>query len=65
MNGKPLRKTPARQCSLTSNRIRLTAACGFSCYGFQLAESRRGRGPLDLAQTRECVSFELDSAANK
>ena len=27
--------------------------------------NRAARGPLDLAQTRECVSFELDSAANK
>jgi hypothetical protein len=32
---------------------------------FQSAESRHGTGPMDPAQTRERVSFELDSAANK
>jgi len=32
---------------------------------FQPAESRHGRGPLDQAQMRDRVSFELDSAANK
>lgn len=48
-----------------SNRIRLTAACAFSCYGVSVGRIAPREGPLDPAQMRERVSFELDTAGNK